>query len=322
MDLGMIKNHLGDEFTSLELEIQKRVETEVDLINTLSKHLLSGGGKRLRPTILLLTNKAFGGGNTECIKASVVVEFIHAATLLHDDVVDQSKIRHGKKTVNDIWGNQSAVLVGDFLYSRAFEIIVEINNSRVYERLASTTNIISQGEVLQLINLHNPKINEEAYMEIIFKKTAKLFETSAEIGSILAGDDKRNSLSAAKFGIHFGLAYQLRNDFLDYFGNEKITGKNLAEDFSEGKPTLPLIYAMKVAKDSERKLIEDNLVKNNLEKMDDILEILERNNVRGYIQKKINSETLTAKSAIEKIKDSIYKESLIKLAEYCIMRDS
>jgi len=321
MDLATIKSHIGNEFISLEEEIQKRVETEVDLINILSKHILSGGGKRLRPTVLLLANKACEKESKKCIGASVVVEFIHAATLLHDDVVDESKVRHGKKTVNDIWGNQGAVLVGDFLYSRAFEIIVEINNPRVYESLAYTTNIISQGEVLQLINLHNPDMKEETYMDIIFKKTAKLFETSAEIGSILAGDNKVNSSSLSEFGLHFGLAYQLRNDFLDYFGSEEITGKNLAEDLSEGKPTLPLIYAIKVAKDSERKLIQNNIIKNNLKDMDDILQILKRNNVKEYLQNKINLETTSAIKSLKRMKDNVCKDSLIQLANYCAERD-
>ena len=185
MDLGSIKKHISNELISLETEIQRRIKTKVEIINTLSQHILSGGGKRLRPTILFLANKACSKMGTNLVEAAVVAEFIHAATLLHDDVVDESKIRHGEKTANDIWGNQGAVLVGDFLYSRAFEIIVEINNPRVYESLAYTTNIISQGEVLQLMNLNNIDMNEETYLEIIFMKTAKLFETLLSLVFIL-----------------------------------------------------------------------------------------------------------------------------------------
>ena len=322
MGLESIKSHIDNELTILEAEIQERIKTDVELINTLSKYILSSGGKRLRPTVLFLANKACDEKESNLVEAAVVVEFIHAATLLHDDVVDESKIRHGVKTANDIWGNQGAVLVGDFLYSRAFEIIVAINNPRVYESLAYTTNIISQGEVLQLMNLNNVNMSEKTYLEIIFKKTAKLFETSAEIGSILGGDHKEHSRFLAKFGLHFGLAYQLRNDFLDYFGNEKITGKNLAEDFSEGKLTLPIIYAMKLAKDSEKRLIQNTLIKSDLKKTDDILEILEKYNVGNRIQKKIDSETLKAIEALKKIKESMYKESLIELANFCTERDN
>ena len=321
MDLGSVKKHISNELVSLETEIQRRIKTKVELINTLSQHILSGGGKRLRPTVLFLANKACSKMGTNLVEAAVVVEFIHAATLLHDDVVDESKIRHGEKTANDIWGNQGAVLVGDFLYSRAFEIIVEINNPRVYESLAYTTNIISQGEVLQLMNLNNIDMNEETYLEIIFMKTAKLFETSAEIGSILSGDNKEQSKSFAQFGLHFGIAYQLRNDFLDYFGNKKITGKNLAEDFSEGKLTLPLIRAMKVVKNSEKKLIQNALTQGDLKRTDDILQILKDNNIGDYIQNKIISETTNAIEALKKVDDSTYKESLVNLAHYCTKRE-
>ncbi len=321
MDLQSIKSNINAETSSLKSEILKRIKTKVELINTLSQHILSGGGKRLRPTVLFLAHKACLGKGEKLIESGVVVEFIHAATLLHDDVVDQSKIRHGEKTANDIWGNSGAVLVGDFLYSRAFEIIVEINNPRVYEILAYTTNIISQGEVLQLMNLNNIDIEENTYLEIISRKTAKLFETSAEIGSILAGDNPEQSASLKEFGNHFGMAYQLRNDLLDYFGNKKVTGKNLAEDFSEGKLTLPLIHAIKVARDTEKSLIKTALKENDLNKVQDILQILKENKIENYIQDKIVKETANAIHHLEVLDNSIYKEDLIRLAEYCRDRE-
>ena len=321
MDLESIKSHIDTESSSLESEILVRIKTKVELINTLSKHILSGGGKRLRPIVLFLSHKSCSDKGEQLIKAGVVVEFIHAATLLHDDVVDQSKIRHGEKTANNIWGNPGAVLVGDFLYSRAFEIIVEINNPRVYELLAYTTNVISEGEVLQLMNLNNPDIDENTYLEIIYRKTAKLFSTSAEIGSILSGDQKQQSEALAYFGHHFGMAYQLRNDLLDYFGDEKITGKNLVEDFSEGKLSLPLIHAMKVASNVEKSLIKTAIKKNDLDKMDDILQILEEKKIKNYIQDKIITETTNAIDSLKVLNNSLYKEDLIKLAEYCSDRE-
>ncbi|MEC8996169.1 MAG: polyprenyl synthetase family protein [Pseudomonadota bacterium] len=321
MDLESIKSHITTETSLLESEILERIKTKVELINTLSGHILSGGGKRLRPSLLFLAQKACSEKGEKIIEAGVVVEFIHAATLLHDDVVDQSKIRHGEKTANNIWGNPGAVLVGDFLYSRAFEIIVEINNPRVYEILAHTTNIISQGEVLQLMNLNNPDMDEKIYLEIINRKTARLFQTSAEIGSILSGDDIQKSKALANYGYHFGMAYQLRNDLLDYFGDEKITGKNLVEDFSEGKLTLPLIHAIKVSNNNERDLIKTAIQKSDLGRMQDILQILKEKKIEKYIQDKIILETNNAIDSLKVLSESIYKKDLIKLAEYCSERE-
>ena len=321
MDLELIRKNIKEDLLNLENEIENNIKTNVELINTLSKHIISGGGKRLRPTLLLLSSMCCNENNDKRIKASVVVEFIHAATLLHDDVVDESIVRHGKKTANSVWGNKTAVLVGDFLYSRAFEIIVELGMERIYETLSKTTNIISQGEVLQLMNLNNLNITEESYMEVIYKKTAKLFEASAEIGSILAGDIKEQSISLSEYGHHFGLAYQLRNDLLDYFGEEKHTGKNLTEDLTEGKTTLPLIRAMKVASRSEKKIIEQSFLdKKNIDGKK-IIEILKNNKIDEYMQNIINDETNKAIKSIDKLKKNNYIEDLINLVTYCATRN-
>ena len=241
MTIVSINKLLSSELMDLDRHLKARSQTKVEMINTLSEHIISSGGKRLRPIVLMLSAYA-SNPNTKSnlIDPSVVVEFIHAATLLHDDVVDMSKMRHSQDTANMIWGNKGAVLVGDFLYSRAFEIIVEINNPLVYETLASTTNTIAQGEVIQLMNIGNIDLDENAYMDIIYRKTAILFEASAKIGSILS--DGKYSENLASFGLHFGKAYQLRNDYLDYFGDSEKTGKNAIEDLYEGKATMPVIH--------------------------------------------------------------------------------
>tara|TARA_B100000029_G_scaffold505895_1_gene587454 strand:- start:2354 stop:3322 length:969 start_codon:yes stop_codon:yes gene_type:complete len=320
MKLEFLNNYLKKDLKDLESQISERTKTKVSLINSLSKHILQGGGKRLRPIVLILANKLCKQNKKNIIDASVVVEFIHAATLLHDDVVDKSKMRHNKKTANSIWGNQGAVLVGDFLYSRAFEIIVEINNPRIYQILAKTTNLISQGEVLQLMNLNNINVTEKIYLEIISRKTAKLFEASCEIGSVLANNNPKENAALASFGNYFGLAYQLRNDYLDYFGEKNYTGKNIIEDFSEGKPTLPIIYAMKKVNDKSKKIIKDTFIKQDLKKMNLILDILLSCGADKYIQKKIDQITLKAIKELEIFKDNKIKETLISLANFCSTR--
>ena len=220
MKLSEINKILRNELVDLEKEMTKRAKTSVPLINELSEHIIKSGGKRLRPIILMLLSKMTSTDDSPyMIKAAVILEFIHAATLLHDDVVDMSEIRHSQDTANTIWGNKGAVLVGDFLYSRAFEMIVEIDNPKIYQILAHTTNTIAQGEVMQLMNIENVDISEESYMEIIYRKTAILFEASAKIGGVLSNINDSSVEDLGAYGKNFGIAYQLRNDYLDYFGD-------------------------------------------------------------------------------------------------------
>ena len=230
----------------------------------------------------------------DMIQAAVILEFIHAATLLHDDVVDMSEIRHSKDTANTIWGNKGAVLVGDFLYSRAFELIVKIDNPMIYKILAHTTNTIAQGEVMQLMNIENTEITEQIYMEIIYRKTAILFEASAKIGGVLASYDENSTESLGEFGRFFGIAYQLRNDYLDYFGDSELTGKNVAEDLVEGKITLPLIHSLSISKESERSKIIGQILNPKLNNTNIIKDILQRNDSDDYTQKLIHEYTSKA----------------------------
>ena len=318
MTIVSINKLLSSELEALDGQLKARSQTKVEMINTLSDHIISSGGKRLRPIVLMLSAYASDPNAQEkVIDASVVVEFIHAATLLHDDVVDMSKIRHSKDTANIIWGNKGAVLVGDFLYSRAFEIIVEINRSLVYETLAKTTNIIAQGEVLQLMNVGNIDLDEELYLDIIYRKTAILFEASAKIGSILS--DGKYSENLASFGLHFGKAYQLRNDYLDYFGEENITGKNIAEDLSEGKSTLPLIHSFNSSNDQDQKDIKEIFNGKIISKAEELLEIFKQNKSDIYTQEQINKYSNQAIKSLE-IFEGKDKDMLVELTKLCTQR--
>lgn len=323
MTILSLNKLLNSELESLDRQLKIRSRTEVEMINLMSDHIISSGGKRLRPTTLLLSAHCVNTKlDSKIIDSSVVVEFIHAATLLHDDVVDMSHIRHNLDTANKIWGNKGAVLVGDFLYSRAFEIIVEINNSLVYETLAHTTNIIAQGEVMQLMNIGNIDINEKLYMDIIFRKTAILFEASMKIGAILNHGSKEEVKSLTSFGLHFGNAYQLRNDYLDYFGSSGLTGKNITEDLVEGKTTLPIIHALRNASESDEKIIRDafNKVDKNIRSV--IIKILKKYKSDVYMDEMIEEQTQIAIDSLSGIKEGKYKDKLIELASYCMKRTS
>jgi len=318
MELEGITKILENDLSELESRLKVRSKTGVELINKLSEHIISSGGKRLRPILLFLAahlgDKSL---SSKTIDASVIVEFIHAATLLHDDVVDMSEIRHSQDTANSIWGNKGAVLVGDFLYSRAFEIIVEINNTKIYETLALTTNTIAQGEVMQLMNIKNIRLSEKEYMEIIYRKTAILFEASAKIGSIIGNNNSENIEKLSKFGLHLGLAYQLRNDFLDYFGDSSSTGKNLAEDLTEGKVTVPIIHSLNNSNKKEKLVIEKAISENDTSLIESIIDILRKNKSDIYIQEKITQQTDIALSHLSTLPKCIYKEKLMELALFC-----
>ena len=312
---------LSSELMDLDRELKARSQTKVEMINTLSEHIISSGGKRLRPIVLMLSAYASNPDiKNNLIDPSVVVEFIHAATLLHDDVVDMSKMRHSQDTANMIWGNKGAVLVGDFLYSRAFEIIVEINNSLVYQTLANTTNTIAQGEVIQLMNIGNIDLDENAYMDIIYRKTAILFEASAKIGGILSNKDHLEALGS--FGLHFGIAYQLRNDYLDYFGDSGSTGKNAIEDLYEGKATLPVIHSLSNADGEDEGFLRNAYKDTSNIDGQVIIKILKKYKSNQYIQERIQNETDLAISSLKELKSSRYKEELIGLAEFCATRVS
>ena len=318
MKLSEINKILRNELVDLEKEMTKRAKTSVPLINELSEHIIKSGGKRLRPIILMLLSKMTSTDDSPyMIKAAVILEFIHAATLLHDDVVDMSEIRHSQDTANTIWGNKGAVLVGDFLYSRAFEMIVEIDNPKIYQILAHTTNTIAQGEVMQLMNIENVDISEESYMEIIYRKTAILFEASAKIGGVLSNINDSSVEDLGAYGKNFGIAYQLRNDYLDYFGDSLLTGKNIAEDLVEGKVTLPLIHSLRVSDDKERDVIVEKIHNPKSDNLSEINTILKKNESDKYLEDLIDEFSNIAIECLDAYKSNDNYRALTSLTEMC-----
>ena len=318
MKLSEINKILRNELVDLEKEMTKRAKTSVPLINELSEHISKSGGKRVRPTILMLLSKMTSTDDSPyMIKAAVILEFIHAATLLHDDVVDMSEIRHSQDTANTIWGNKGAVLVGDFLYSRAFEMIVEIDNPKIYQILAHTTNTIAQGEVMQLMNIENVDISEESYMEIIYRKTAILFEASAKIGGVLSNINDSSVEDLGAYGKNFGIAYQLRNDYLDYFGDSSLTGKNIAEDLVEGKVTLPLIHSLKVSDDKERDVIVEKIHNPKSDNLSEINIVLKKNESDKYLEDLIDEFSNIAIRCLDAYKSNDNYRALTSLTEMC-----
>ena len=318
MKLSEINKILRNELVDLEKEMTKRAKTSVPLINELSEHIIKSGGKRLRPIILMLLSKMTSTDDSPyMIKAAVILEFIHAATLLHDDVVDMSEIRHSQDTANTIWGNKGAVLVGDFLYSRAFEMIVEIDNPKIYQILAHTTNTIAQGEVMQLMNIENVDISEESYMEIIYRKTAILFEASAKIGGVLSNINDSLVENLGAYGKNFGIAYQLRNDYLDYFGDSSLTGKNIAEDLVEGKVTLPLIHSLRVSDDKERDVIVEKIHNPKSDNLSEINTVLKKNESDKYLEDLIDEFSNIAIECLDAYKSNDNYRALASLTEMC-----
>ena len=315
-DLKQISKSLHYDLEKLNTFLKKATSTDVPLINNLSSHMIESGGKRIRPIILMLFSRIFQN-EKNVIEAGAILELIHSATLLHDDVVDQSDIRHNIKTANKLWGDDSAVLVGDFLYSRAFELIVDINKEKVYKILAETTNQISQGEVIQLMVKDKIIDDTDKYLNIIYLKTGKLFEASAAVASELA--EGKCIENAKSFGKNFGIAYQLRNDYLDYFGDESETGKNIIEDLSEGKSTLPLIHSFLYSNSDDKKMILEIFEGKILSKSDVLLEIFKRNNSDVFTQNKIKEYSDNAIESLN-IFSGESKQSLIDLTHFCSQR--
>ena len=315
-DLSEINQKLSQEITDLNTFLKKATSTDVSLINTLSSHMIDSGGKRIRPIILFLISKIMNN-KSKMIESAAIIELIHAATLLHDDVVDQSDIRHNINTANKLYGNDSAVLVGDFLYSRAFELIVAINRDRVYKILAETTNKISQGEVLQLMFKRKIIESEEKYIDIIYLKTGKLFEASALVAADIA--DSSDDDWPREFGKNFGIAYQLRNDYLDYFGDDEKTGKNIAEDLSEGKSTLPLIHSYLNSNREDQKTILNIFENQVVSEAERLCQIFKKYKSDSYTLKQINKYSSRAIQAIEPIDDE-HKQALFDLTTYCSTR--
>lgn len=300
--------------------IQTRLTSEVVLINQLGTYIINSGGKRLRPLLVLLASRACGYQGHHHHLLAAIVEFIHTATLLHDDVVDSSALRRGRQTANALWGNSASVLVGDFLYSRAFQMMVEVNSMRVMEILSDATNTIAEGEVMQLLNCNDPDTTQDRYLHVIRSKTAKLFEAAAQLGAVLAARPPNEERAIARYGMHLGTAFQLIDDVLDYRASAEETGKNLGDDLAEGKPTLPLIHAMRVGTPAQRALIRDAVENGARENLADILTAIETTGALDYTESMARVEADHAIRELGPIPSGPYKDALITLADFAVER--
>ena len=300
--------------------IAKRLASDVPLVGQVSQYIISAGGKRLRPVLLLLICGALGYTGEQRYNLAAVVEFIHTATLLHDDVVDDSKLRRGLATANESFGNPASVLVGDFLYSRAFQMMVDANKMRIMQILSDATNVIAEGEVMQLMNMHDSSLDEAGYLRVIRSKTAKLFEASARLGAILAKSDATVEEACAQYGQALGTAFQVIDDVLDYDGDPAVMGKNLGDDLREGKATLPLIIAMERSTESQRSMIQQAIETGDLSQLSLILTTIRETGALEESRKAAASEARRAIEALDCIKPSQYKDALLQLASQLLIR--
>jgi octaprenyl-diphosphate synthase len=302
--------------------IRRRLQSDVVLINQLGHYIINSGGKRLRPLLVLLSAQALGYPGPHHHALAAIVEFIHTATLLHDDVVDASELRRGRETANAVWGNEASVLVGDFLYSRAFEMMVEIDSMRVMQILAEATNTIAEGEVLQLLNCHEPDTSEAQYLEVILRKTAKLFEAAAQLGAVLAGSGAATEAAMANYGIHLGTAFQLIDDALDYSGDEATIGKQLGDDLAEGKPTLPLIHVMRNGTPAQVETVRKAISDGGRELIGEVTAAIASTGAIAYTSRLAKNEALKARAALDALPASAYRDALTGLADYAASRVS
>jgi octaprenyl-diphosphate synthase len=315
-----IRDLVGDDLQKLDATIRSRLASDVVLVNQVAHYIVGGGGKRLRPLLVLVAAGACGYRGTHHIDAAAIIEFIHTATLLHDDVVDHSELRRGKDTANSLFGNEASVLVGDFLYSRAFQMMTEIGIVRIMEVLANASNLIAEGEVLQLMNCNDPDTSEHRYLEVIRRKTAMLFEAGTRIPAILSGQPPAVEDALAEFGQRLGVAFQLVDDVLDYSAAAEQMGKNAGDDLAEGKPTLPLIHAMVNGTDVQRKLIRKAIEQGGLEDLGPIRLAIESTGGLEYTARLARQEADAAVAALALIPDSAYRDALAALAHIAVER--
>ncbi|WP_372831075.1 octaprenyl diphosphate synthase [Pontibacterium sp.] len=308
------------QFEAVNDYIINHLGSNVPLVEKIGHYIVESGGKRLRPLLVLLSANACGYNGEKHIPLAAIIEFIHTATLLHDDVVDNSDLRRGKDTANARWGNAPSVLVGDFLYSRAFQVMVEIGSMDIMQVISNATNVIAEGEVLQLLNAKNPDTTEDSYMQVILGKTAMLFEAATESGAILADCTAEQREALRLYGRHLGIAFQLIDDVMDYLSTAEEMGKNVGDDLAEGKPTLPLIHAMREGNDEERQLIRQAIRKGGLEDLEPIMAIVRQTGAITYTQTRAQEEADKAIAALDALADSSFKDTLKQLADIAVKR--
>ena len=320
MSLESLQTFLADDMHAVDHVIRERLYSDVALIRQVSEYIINSGGKRLRPALVLLSAGCLGYQGAAHHELAAVVEFIHTATLLHDDVVDESDLRRGRETANALFGDAASVLVGDFLYSRAFQMMVGVNNMEVMQILSDATNTIAEGEVLQLLNCHDPDIDEESYLRVIRYKTAKLFEAAGRLGAVIGGGTQAQKEALANYGMHLGTAFQLIDDVLDYSGDFLKTGKNIGDDLAEGKPTLPLLYAMKHGTPEQSVSIRHAIQHGGLTEFQSVLAAIKDTRALQYTRLQAQNEINIASKAISDLPDSKFKSALLQLAVFAIDR--
>ncbi|MBX5460554.1 MAG: octaprenyl diphosphate synthase [Steroidobacteraceae bacterium] len=318
MTLDQIRALVRSDLASVDNVIRARLKSAVPLVDRVAEHIISGGGKRLRPLLVVLASRACGATGQGYLEAAAFIEFIHTATLLHDDVVDGSSMRRGRDTANEVFGNQASVLVGDFVYSRAFQMMAALSSQRVMEIMADATNVIAEGEVLQLMNAHDPDTTEQRYLEVIYRKTARLFEAGAEVAGVLANGTPEVQRALATYGRHLGTAYQLVDDVLDYRSDPAVRGKNIGDDLAEGKPTLPLIHALKHGSESQKAAIRAAIQQGGLDQLDTIIAAIDATGGLDYAAHLARQETEKALVALAPLADTPYKEGLAALARFAV----
>ncbi|MBI1174477.1 MAG: octaprenyl diphosphate synthase [Sideroxydans sp.] len=320
MSYEAIKQSLAADMSVVDKVIRDRLRSEVALVSQVGEYIVGSGGKRLRPALVVLSAKAYGYTGNKHYDLAAVVEFIHTATLLHDDVVDESELRRGRATASALFGNAASVLVGDFLYSRAFQMMVAAGNMRVMETLADATNVIAEGEVLQLLNCRNADVDIDNYLRVIHCKTAKLFEAAMRLGAILGGVGNTGEVAAAKYGMHLGTAFQLIDDVLDYSGEEQETGKNLGDDLAEGKPTLPLIFAMQHGAAGQAAVVRQAIEQGDINRFAEVLQVVRETGALDYTRQQAHREAEAACAALVDVPYTIHKDSLVELAKFAASR--
>lgn len=321
MLLESIRSLVSDDLESTDRVIISQLESHIPLIKEVIEYVLTCGGKRVRPMILLLSARALAHKGSKHLDLAAVIELIHTATLLHDDVVDSSTLRRGHKTAHTIWGSSASVLVGDFLYSRAFQVVVDLRHQTILDIFAKATHYIAEGEILQLVNCKNPDTTEEFYFEIIKRKTAKLFEIAAQLGALLATESEQEVAALRDYGLHLGLAYQLIDDALDYSQSAELTGKNVGQDISEGKTTLPLIHAMRKSKGADLTLIRDAIQTGSNKDLSRVLGIIESTDAIKYTADAARHHAELAKTALKHIPVTPYRKALEDMSDFVVARN-
>lgn len=320
LDFAGVRALAANDMAQVDALIRSRLASDVVLINHIADHIIAGGGKRLRPMLHVLAAGAAGYQGKEHAKLAAIIEFIHTSTLLHDDVVDESDMRRGRKTANALWGNAASVLVGDFLYSRSFQLMVELDDMRIMRILADTTNTIAEGEVLQLLNIGNADVDEAAYLAVIERKTAVLFAAATELGGVLGGLDDTQTAALRRYGMELGYAFQIADDLLDYVSDAETLGKNIGDDLAEGKPTLPLIYAMQSADAEQLASLRHAIEHGGLDSLDRIVASIRDSGALERTHATAAAHARAAKEALAVLAPSAHRDALMALADYSVER--